>query len=704
MRRLIAAGALLALAGCGSGSAAGGVSVRVDRNPFRITILNDGKTVVAEDKVARLRYQLGSSGVQHTLTHVISSKGDVYEVATNEPGRSAIVTVTTTATGARIQLSLHPETGVQQVYDSFDTLPAEHFLGGGEHGETVDLRGQILSVKVGDTCSYAPIPFFSSSAGWGLRIASQATSALAFPGSPGGEGCQVGDEPGCAFPALSDRAEICVQSPNLDERIYVGSLPKALADYETETGVPAVPPPSELALIKWRDVVNGPPDVLEDVNRFQAARIPIGWVLLDNPWEQCNGLLTFDSTTFPDPAGLIRRVHDRGVRFMLWVSPRADCPQGYPGAPLGGPGHQVLDLRDPAVVAELQRRIRALVAIGIDGVKGDRADENDFSELDPTLTNDYPLLFQKAVMEALPGSDAAIFRAATVGSQSVVPGIWAGDQPQEFVGLQRAIVSGLTAAMSGFPTWGSDVGGYASPPVDDAELFVRWAQLGAISPVMEVGGAGPNATPWTLGPAAMDGLRAAAVLHYELFPYLYGLLEAHQPVLRPLAFDFPGDAASWGTNYELMVGPDLLAAPVTGPGTTPSVYLPPGHWIDLYSGQAVRGGRTFTRQTPLLQFPLYARAGAVFPFELRTARGSWWGVDELTHPGRAGFLVGNGALVDLKGLPHDVQLFVPGSRRPLRVTLGGKPVAWTWNSGPLPGVVIRLHGPEIHGTVKASPS
>ena len=192
---------------------------------------------------------------------------------------------------------------------------------------------------------------------------------------------------------------------------------------------------------------------------------------------------------------------------------------------------------------------------------------------------------------------------------------------------------------------------------------------------MEVGGIGGNATPWTLGPGAMSGLRAAAVLHYELFPYLYGLLAAHQPVIRPLAFGYPDDATSWGSNYEFLVGPDLLAAPVTGPGTTPSVYLPPGSWVDLYTGAPVKGGgAAFTRSTPLLQFPLYARAGAVVPFNLRTASGSWWGVDELTHPGRAGFLATNGARLALTGQPHDVQLFVPAASRPARVTIGGHAV------------------------------
>ena len=104
-------------------------------------------------------------------------------------------------------------------------------------------------------------------------------------------------------------------------------------------------------------------------------------------------------------------------------------------------------------------------------------------------------------------------------------------------------------------------------------------------------------------------------------------------MLRPLAFEFPGDAKAWRANFETLVGPDLLAAPVAGPGTTPTVYLPPGSWVDLYSGTKVAGGRSFTRQTPLDQFPLYLRDRAVVPFNLRTAADSWWGVNELTHPG-----------------------------------------------------------------------
>ena len=121
LRCLIAIGALAALAGCGSSPASQGISVHVDTSPFRVTVLDNGKAVVSEDKAARLRFELASTGDEYTLTKVTSSKGGVYQVATTEPGRTATVTVATTATAAEIKVVLHPATGIQAVYDAFDT-------------------------------------------------------------------------------------------------------------------------------------------------------------------------------------------------------------------------------------------------------------------------------------------------------------------------------------------------------------------------------------------------------------------------------------------------------------------------------------------------------------------------------------------------------------------------------------------------------
>jgi hypothetical protein len=51
-----------------------------------------------------------------------------------------------------------------------------------------------------------------------------------------------------------------------------------------------------------------------------------------------------------------------------------------------------------------------------------------------------------------------------------------------------------------------------------------------------------------------------------------------------------------------------------------------------------------------------------------------------------------------------VQLFVPAPERPGAEKLGGRSVAFTWVAGPLPGVVVRLRGPNLQGRIELSGS
>ena len=231
-----------------------------------------------------------------------------------------------------------------------------------------------------------------------------------------------------------------------------------------------------------------------------------------------------------------------------------------------------------------------MFALGVDGVKGDRGDEVDLEPVSPTLQNTYPLLFAGAVLGELPRDGGGIFRAGDDGlAERAARAV--GRRPAGRLGRPAARDPwGADGSNERLPVWGSDVGGYGSTDLT-ADVFARWAQLGAVSPVMEVGGIGPNATPWVLGGAAMRVLRDSAVLHYELFPYFDGLLRRGEPVLRPLAYAYPDDPEAWRADLELLVGPDLLAAPVAGPGTTPSVYLPKGTWVDLHTGATVRAAR-----------------------------------------------------------------------------------------------------------------
>src|SRR5262249_10867230 len=139
LRRLsrLAEGGVLAalvvvLAGCGSSSpAVRGLSAKIDSSPYRLTIERDGKAVVSEDVHDRLRY-LVTGGQVHQVTKVLSSSGNVYMLATDEPGRTATVVLKKAPHGYDVSISLRPAGGVIQLYDAFTASASDHFLGGGE--------------------------------------------------------------------------------------------------------------------------------------------------------------------------------------------------------------------------------------------------------------------------------------------------------------------------------------------------------------------------------------------------------------------------------------------------------------------------------------------------------------------------------------------------------------------------------------------
>ena len=113
-------------------------------------------------------------------------------------------------------------------------------------------------------------------------------------------------------------------------------------------------------------------------------------------------------------------------------------------------------------------------------------------------------------------------------------------------------------------------------------------------------------------------MRAAVKLRYRLLPYLYACFltatETGAPVQRPLVFDYQYDGSVRDIDDEFLLGPDLLVAPVTGPGATArQVYLPAGDWYDWHSGELVGGTRFVVAETPMDRIPIYARGGAVIP-------------------------------------------------------------------------------------------
>jgi alpha-D-xyloside xylohydrolase len=653
------------------------------RSPFLLTFSLDGRRLTGESGSGqqRLSFSTGGSAL-HSLTSELAARsvpgGERYTVSTDEPGREGVVTVTRLSAGVQVEFRLLPSTGVKAVYESLAAAPTEHFLGGGEQSNFIDLRGHSVSLLVGYACGVEfPMPFFLSSAGYGVFVRSNKSGLMAFPGSGPVRPCLRGPNPDCRLTPHRDLTELCIDDDELVYRLYDGSPRRVLSAFAADAGRPAPAALAQFGAQKWRGVwaENTAQDVLGDVLRYRRLGIPLSWIHINDPWEQggCWGSLLYDTSRFPNPAALVHRIHALGIRVMLWVSPLVSrstgCNVGYTPRDLLGPSTSAaeLDLTTPSALRVFERRLRRALSIGIDGIKGDRGDEIDLTgsrlhdRPGSELQNLYPELFARAVTQVLRSlrqGFSTIFRAGSLGSQHLLPGIDLGDLPGTFAGLQTAIRRGLSVGVSGYPVWGSDIGGYsnATPPLT-AELFVRWAQFGAVSPILEVGGLGESRDFWRYGPAIVDVFRAASVLHYELAPYFLELSRRADttgvPIVRPLGLDYPTDPSAWGNPLEFTIGTALLAAPVAGPagglpGNTlarPTIYLPPGDWVDLNSGYVLPGGSTFVRPTPLSELPLYLRAGTAIPFNVRkpTIWQQPWGLNELEHAGRAAWLYAIGS-------------------------------------------------------------
>ncbi|HEX6471696.1 MAG TPA: TIM-barrel domain-containing protein [Streptosporangiaceae bacterium] len=822
-------------AAAGARGAAGAAGWRVAAAPFRLTFLDRGRPVTAEapGDVAgpggRLAYQVGGTASSqdgtafHRLTDLVARQdvpgGASYTVATDEPGRTATVAVTRTAQGLRVRWSFAPSDGVTAVFEALTAGPAEHYLGGSS-AAYVDLRGRIRGWspgkegnEAGDYCQnqeQSASTFYLSSGGYGLHAATDHIGRFAFPSAT-----QVSDGPTCArtprpaagtpepvpcpvaAAAQPDRVQICVKDAALTYDIYTGSPAAVTSGYYRTVGLPALPPPGEFGLLKWRDVNADQAQVLGDVAEFKRLDIPLGTIWIDNPWERqppgntrringsaCTNAGEFDPTFFPDPQAMIDQIHAQGVKFGLWVTSHVGAPSAAQGggscAGISGvwaengwliPGTNYIDFTIPAARRHYVDQLTKVFRMGVDMAKEDRSEEFRLETAQLAAGSGaafylrYPALYQSAVSEALRNANGDDFETlvragapstpGAPGTAQVAHGMWGSDSFQTFPALRTELRYGVSEPLTGHFAWGSDTGGIdPQPPATAANsptpsLFTRWAQFSAVSPVMEVGGAGLNATPWVYDADTVRRFRDAAILHYELFPYLYGLAERAArtgvPLLRPLGYEFPADQAAWSQDQEFMVGPDLLAAPVTadraeadgaaGRPTPVDVYLPAGRWIDLYSGDVVGGGRTITREASLDEFPLYLRAGAAIGFSSRVLGG--WGTNELTKPGLSGWLYapgsptgsgdgspsGGGARaisadrgsltastagglvrLRLRGAPAAAQVLVLAERPPASVIVDGRPLpraadagalramdaGWTFTSGPVGGVVLKL--------------
>jgi len=219
-----------------------------------------------------------------------------------------------------------------------------------------------------------------------------------------------------------------------------------------------------------------------------------------------------------------------------------------------------------------------------------------------------------------------ISRAGTTGMQRYVQ-TWSGDNYTSWETLKYNVRMGTGLAVSGVSNTGHDIGGF-SGPAPDPELFLRWVQFGIFLPRFSIHSWNDDQTvnePW-MYPEITSFVSGLIKFRERLTPYLYDLLwkshSAFEPMIRPTYLEFPDDPKCFEENDEMLLGSDLLVAPVVEPGRRERVvYLPAGTgWYDFHTGERFEGGREIVLAAPWDRPPLLAREGSAIPLNLAEQR------------------------------------------------------------------------------------
>jgi alpha-glucosidase (family GH31 glycosyl hydrolase) len=366
-----------------------------------------------------------------------------------------------------------------------------------------------------------------------------------------------------------------------------------------------------------------------------------GW-----PW-QIHG--TVPPGSYPDLPALIEQLHGADLAVLGYLSPflvpgrpgfDEARERGYlvptPAAPVftepwAEDDHRAyLDFTRPDAVAWWQDRVRhAMGTVGFDGAMQDYGEgapvDGIYASGQPgtVVHNAYPVRYAQAARQAAqavkPGQTVLFARAGYSGSQASVTGRFTGDQHRSWdrhTGIGSVLPAMLSGSISGWPYWGPDIAGFFDGDGSrDVELWTRWTQLGALSPVMR-DMLGAQADP--IGVFSSEDTLATfagyARLHQALMPYLHELAgqasRTGLPLIRPLWLAEPADPVAWTVEDAYLLGENVLVAPVVTEGArSRPVYLPAGQWRDYWTGEVLTGARWISADAPVQQIPLYVRTG-----------------------------------------------------------------------------------------------
>jgi hypothetical protein len=390
---------------------------------------------------------------------------------------------------------------------------------------------------------------------------------------------------------------------------------------------------------------------------FRANDVPLDTLSLDTDWKAPNNWngWEWDTTLFPDPGAFLRWAGSHGIDVTLNIhssieddDPELPVAERIAGTPLAPSSCSAgaCKVWDWSTVAQAESNFALQQSLQKQGVSfwwlDWCCDESVVSM--PGLTPDSwigHLYAQEMVDQGQRGFVLARIGSSNDDPEQVYPaGPWSdhtsaiaftGDAWGTWNTLAQEVALTPDEATIGEPYVSDDIGSYLGPPPpvedltdttgtpDPPDLYDRWVQFGTFQPILRLHSQNENRLPWQYPQPVRDVTESFLRLRQELLPYTYTLAaQAHAvglPMTQPLYLVYPGQAAAYTHAGEYLFGSDMLVAPVTSPGSVAdaTVWIPPGRWVDYFTGATFSGPRTVTVTEPLARMPVFVRAGGIVP-------------------------------------------------------------------------------------------
>lgn len=517
-----------------------------------------------------------------------------------------------------------------------------------KNGQTVDIWNN--DGGTGSEQSYKNIPFYLSNKGYGI-----------FVNQPEKISYEIASE-------NVSSVQFSVPGESLEYYVIYGPTAKEILEkYTSLTGKPVLPPAWSFGLWLSTSFTTdySEKSVMEFIDGMKKRDIPLEVFHFDCFWQKgfewCN--FEWDRNLFPDPAGMLKKIHDKGLKICLWINPYIsqksplfnECKEeGYFIKRQDGnvwqwdlwqAGQGIIDFTNPNAVNWYRYKLSKLLDMGVDCFKtdfGERIPTKDASFYDGSdperAHNYYAYLYNKIVFDLLKEKkgehEAVLFaRVASVGSQKF-PVHWGGDNLSQYSSMADSLRGGLSFLLSGFSFWSHDIGGFEENAT--ADLYKRWTQFGLLSSHSRYHGNIQYRVPWNFDEEAVNVTRKFVKLKLSLMPYIYKeSVEATEkgiPLMRPVFLEYGYDINTYYLDKEYMLGSRLLVSPIFRETGYVKYYLPQGNWTNLLTEQTYKvidSGRWLEEQYDYLNLPLLVRENTILLINPKATKADYDYTDSL---------------------------------------------------------------------------